>query len=124
MNSMKILVVDDNKDFADVLCDILKSNNYMSDSCYSGKNAVGMIQKSKFDIVFLDISMPEMNGVETLKEIKKISPESKVVMMTGFPMDDLAHKAIEEKATDIIYKPFEIEKILNLINKSKKKQSD
>jgi DNA-binding NtrC family response regulator len=120
MSDMRILVVDDNKDFADVLCDILKSNQYIADSCYGGKHAIELVTASKFDIVFLDISMPEMNGVEALKEIKKVRPDSMVVMMTGFPMDELAHKAIEEKAADIIYKPFEIDKILNLIKNSTK----
>jgi two-component system response regulator (stage 0 sporulation protein F) len=59
--------------------------------------------------------MPGMDGIQTLIEIKKLRPESIVIMMTGYPVDEMVHRAIEEKASDIIYKPFEIDKVLGLI---------
>ena len=111
----KILVVDDNKDFADVFCDILKSNSYKVESCYGGAQAVDLIKSEQFDILFLDIRMPDMDGIETLKTIKKIRPETTVIMMTGYSVDEMVHKALEEKASEIIYKPFEIDKVLTLI---------
>lgn len=110
-----ILVVDDNKDFADVFCSILRSNNYGAQSCYSGPQTIEKMKKETFDIVFLDIRMPEMDGVQTLKEVMKIQPETTVIMMTGYSVDELVHRALEEKASDIIYKPFEIDKVLSLI---------
>jgi len=110
-----ILIVDDNKDFADVFCDILRVNNYKAESCYGGQQAIEKIKKSDFDLMFLDIRMPDMDGIQTLKEVMKIKPEVSVIMMTGYSMDELVHKAIEEKASDIIYKPFEIDKVLSLI---------
>jgi DNA-binding NtrC family response regulator len=110
-----ILVVDDNKDFADVFCDILRSNNYKAESCYGGAQAVEMIKENTYDIMFLDIRMPEMDGVQTLKEVKKIRPQTTVIMMTGYSVDEMVHRALEEKASDIIYKPFEIDKVLSLI---------
>lgn len=116
----RILVVDDNKDFADVFCDILKTNNYEVESCYSGAQAVELVRKKDFDIVFLDIRMPEMDGIETLKEVMKIKPATTVIMMTGYSVDELVHKALEEKASEIIYKPFEIDKVLSLIESKKK----
>ncbi|HNX90945.1 MAG TPA: response regulator [Candidatus Omnitrophota bacterium] len=115
INDHNILIVDDNKDFADVFCDILKVNNYRAESCYGGRQAIEKIQKSDFDLMFLDIRMPEMDGIETLREVMKIKPGVVVIMMTGYSMDELVHKALEEKATDIIYKPFEIDKVLSLI---------
>jgi len=116
----RILVVDDNKDFADVFCDILKTNSYEVESCYSGAQAVDLVKKKNFDIVFLDIRMPEMDGIETLKEVMKIKPDTTVIMMTGYSVDELVHKALEEKASEIIYKPFEIDKVLSLIESKKK----
>jgi DNA-binding NtrC family response regulator len=110
-----ILVVDDNKDFADVFCDILRTNNYEAESCYGGVQAVEKVRRGNFDIVFLDIRMPEMDGIETLKEVKRLKPDTMVIMMTGYSVDELVHKALEEKASDIIYKPFEISKVLSLI---------
>jgi len=115
MKDHNILVVDDNKDFADVFCDILKTNDFKAESCYSGKQAIELIQQSLFTIVFLDIRMPEMDGVQTLIEVKKLRPDTTVIMMTGYSLDEMVHKAIEEKASDIIYKPFEVDKVISLI---------
>ncbi len=110
-----ILIVDDNKDFADVFCDILRANNYKAESCYGGVQAIDLIKKNIFDIMFLDIRMPDMDGIETLREVKKLRPDTMVIMMTGYSVDEMVHRAIEEKASEIIYKPFEIEKVLGLI---------
>ena len=115
MKEHNILVVDDNKDFADVFCDILKANEYKAESCYGGARAVEMAKENTYDIMFLDIRMPDMDGIQTLKEIKKIRPETIVIMMTGYSVDEMVHKALEEKASEIIYKPFEIDKVLSLI---------
>ncbi len=115
MAEHKILVVDDNKDFADVFCDILRANNYKVESCYGGIQAIGMLKDEDYNIMFLDIRMPEMDGIETLKAIKKMKPDTTVIMMTGYSVDEMVHKALEEKASEIIYKPFEIEKVLSLI---------
>lgn len=120
MEAPKILIVDDNKDFADVFCDILRSHNYKSESCYGGEEAIQKVQDNPCDIMFLDIRMPQMDGIETLKEIKRIRPDTTVIMMTGYSVDDMVHKAVEEKASDIVYKPFEIDKILSLIKDSVK----
>ena len=110
-----ILVVDDNKDFADVFCDILRSNNYKAESCYGGVQVIDIVKDDRFDILFLDIRMPEMDGIETLRAIKKTHPDTTVIMMTGYSVDEMVHKALEAKASDIIYKPFEIDKVLTLI---------
>lgn len=118
MKDQAILVVDDNKDFADVFCDILRSNDYKADSCYGGHQALGKLKENDYDILFIDIRMPEMDGVETLKEVKKLKPQITVIMMTGYSVDEMVHKAIEENASDIIYKPFEIDKVLGLIQQA------
>ncbi len=115
MSVQKILVVDDNKDFADVFCDILKANNYEAQSCYGGQQALECLQNKSFDIMFLDMRMPDMDGVETLKKVKLSNPNMTVIVMTGYSVDEMVHKALEEKASEIIYKPFEIEKVLSLI---------
>lgn len=111
-----ILIVDDNKDFADVLCDILNDNHLVAESCYSGYDAVERVRQKLFDVTFLDVKMPEKDGVETLREIKRIRPESRIVMMTGYSMDEQLQRAIEESSSDVIFKPFDIDKVIELIN--------
>ncbi len=115
MGLNRVLIVDDNKDFADVFCDILRANDYDAHSCYGGAQAIEQAKGSEFDVMFLDIMMPEMNGIETLKEIKKIRPETTVIMMTGYSVDEMVQKAIEEEAADVIYKPFDIDKVLKML---------
>jgi DNA-binding NtrC family response regulator len=115
MKEHRILIVDDNKDFADVFCDILRANNYKAESCYGGVQAIELVKDSLFDILFLDIRMPEMDGIQTLREVKKLRPDTTVIMMTGYSLDEMVHRALEEKASEIIYKPFEIDKVLSLI---------
>jgi DNA-binding NtrC family response regulator len=115
MKEHKILVVDDNKDFADVFCDILRANDYKAECCYGGAQALDLLRDGTYDILFLDIRMPDMDGIQTLKEVKKQWPDTTVIMMTGYSVDEMVHRAIEEKASEIIYKPFEIEKVLGLI---------
>ncbi|MFH1798704.1 MAG: response regulator [Candidatus Omnitrophota bacterium] len=115
MKEFKILVVDDNKDFADVFCDILKANHYKAECCYGGVQAVNLVKANDFDVMFLDMRMPDMDGVQTLKEVKRLKPQTVVIIMTGYSVDEMVHKALEEKASEIIYKPFEIEKVLGLL---------
>lgn len=118
MKEHNILVVDDNKDFADVFCDILKANNYKAACCYGGRQALELVKDNTFDIIFLDIRMPDMDGIQTLKEIKKLRSDTAVIIMTGYSVDEMVHKALEAKASEIIYKPFEIEKVLSLLKEN------
>ncbi|NQT32698.1 MAG: response regulator [Candidatus Omnitrophica bacterium] len=110
-----ILIVDDNKDFADVFCDILKSYDYKAECCYGGHQAIEKSKNSDFDVMFVDIRMPEIDGIRTMKEIKKIKPETTFIMMTGYSVDEMVHEALKENASEIVYKPFEIDKILSLL---------
>ncbi|MGB3111866.1 MAG: response regulator, partial [Candidatus Omnitrophota bacterium] len=82
MKEHNILIVDDNKDFADIFCDMLRTNNYKADCCYGGAQAVEKVKSDVYDVVFLDIRMPVMDGIQTLKEVKKLRPDTVVIMMT------------------------------------------
>lgn len=118
MEEQRILIVDDNKDFADVFCDILRSNDYKVTSCYSGEQALNLLNEDEYDVVFLDMRMPKMDGVETLKAIRKKLPDITVIIMTGYSVDEMVHKALEAKVSEVIYKPFEIDKVLSLLKSS------
>lgn len=116
MKKHRIIIIDDNRDFADIFSDVLKANGHSTKSCYGGKEALDLVEKDTYDIAFIDIMMPDMNGVEVLKELKVRFPDTVVIMMTGYSVDEMIHKAMKEKASDIIYKPFEIEKVLSLLD--------
>lgn len=110
-NIIKVLVVDDEKVVRDFLSRFLSLQNLKVQAVESGKKAIEEARVEKFDFVFLDIRMPEMNGLETLLELKKIQPQSKYIMMTGYAVDDLLESAKKEGIFASIKKPFDINQI-------------
>lgn len=116
----RILIVDDDPGMTETLVDILSEMDYIVDAAGDGYEALEMISNMTFDVALMDIKMPGINGVETFKEVKKLSPSTKVIMMTAYAVEDLVKEALEEGAYAIIYKPLDLNKVLKTIEKSKK----
>ncbi|MHA1378530.1 MAG: response regulator [Candidatus Helarchaeota archaeon] len=111
----KILVVDDDKGITETLQYILDELDFYVAIANDGYSAIDKVKKSQFDLILLDIKMPEINGLETLREIKKLRQSTKVIMMTGYSVEDLLEKALEEGACNIVHKPFSMKNVLKLI---------
>ena len=112
----KVLVVDDQRVMRLSLAAIIEDQGYDVTEVEDGYLAIEAVKASDFDLVFMDIKMPGINGVQAFREIKKISPESVVVMMTGFAVEDLVKDALDEGAFTVVYKPFELERVITLID--------
>jgi len=112
-----ILVVDDNISFCKTMSFVLKHKGYAVTTAKDGPKAIENVKKRSFGIIFMDIKMPFMDGVETYKRIKKIRPEAIVIMMTAYAVEELVQEALQEGANEIIYKPLDIENIVDLIEK-------
>jgi two-component system, NtrC family, response regulator HydG len=112
-----VLIVDDRPEMATTLSDILEDYGYAVVTAVDGYQALKRVKESPIDIAFIDIVMPGINGVETFKGIKKISPQTDVIMITGFAVEELVKKAMEEGAYTVIYKPFDIKNIISVIEK-------
>jgi DNA-binding NtrC family response regulator len=117
-----ILIVDDNISLAKTMSLILKRKGYEVTTAPDGLAAIKRVKERPFDLIFMDIKMPLMDGVETYRKIKKIRPETIVIMMTAYAVENLVAQALKEGAYGIIYKPLDIEKIISLIEKSRKKK--
>jgi len=115
-----ILIVDDNVSLCKTMSFVLEHKGYAVTTVNSGYEAVERAQGKSFDMVFMDIKMPLMNGVETFKKLKGIRPGATVVMMTAYSVDDLVQEALREGAFGILYKPVDIEKVVAIIDESKK----
>jgi DNA-binding NtrC family response regulator len=115
-----ILVVDDDIGMTETLADILDDMGYDVAVAGDGYRAIEMIGERAYDIVLMDIKMPGINGVETFKEVKRISPSTKVIMMTAYAVENLIKAALEEGCYGIIYKPLDIDKVMDLIEKAEK----
>ena len=115
----EILIVDDNASMLRTTTLILERKGYTVTTASNGPAGIERVKEQDFDIVFLDIKMPVMNGVETYRRIKEIKPEAAVMMMTAYAVEDLVQQALDEGAYGVIYKPLDIERVLTTIEKAR-----
>ncbi len=111
----RVLIVDDDNGIRFTLEGIIEDEGYSVRGAQDGYQAIELVKEIAFHWVFMDIRMPGLNGFETYLEIKKISPDSKVVMMTGFSVEALVKEALEEGVYAVLYKPLPVEQVLNLL---------
>ena len=114
----KILIVDDSRTSRKMLRNILESNGHeIIDEAVNGQEGVQKFQALKPDVVTLDITMPVVDGVEALKMIKALDPESKVVMVTAAGQKNKMIECIIAGANEFLTKPFEQQEIVDVMNK-------
>ena len=114
----KILIVDDSRTSRKMLRNILESNGHeIIDEAVNGQEGVQKFQALKPDVVTLDITMQVVDGVEALKMIKALDPESKVVMVTAAGQKNKMIECIKAGANEFLTKPFEQQEIVDVINK-------
>ncbi len=109
-----ILFVDDNESVCTSLSMVFDRMGYYIYTAFDGAEAVEAVRERSFDLIFMDIKMPKLNGVEALHEIKLVRPEVIVVMMTAYTKDALVSEAFKEGAYDVLTKPFDLEQIIAL----------
>jgi CheY-like chemotaxis protein len=97
---------------------VLGRKGYAVATAKDGPQAIERVKENPFDMIFMDIKMPVMDGAETHRRIKEIRPEAVVVMMTAYAVEDLVQQALEEGAYGIIYKPLDIEKAVTVIEEA------
>lgn len=118
---MKILIVDDERSIRNSLKEILSDEGYDVDVAENGVSACAMVEKEKYDVIFCDIKMPEMDGVETLTHLTAMGIDSAVVMISGHGDIDTAVECIKKGAFDFIQKPLDLNRILITIKNAKEK---
>lgn len=118
-NTSHILIVDDNSSLRKTMALILTHKGYIVTMAQDGPEAIEQVKERLFDVIFLDIKMPLMNGVETYKHIKEIRPDALVFMMTAYALEDLIQEALQEGAYGILYKPLDIDKMIVQIEEAK-----
>ncbi len=114
----KILVVDDEAEFLNLFVKRLRKRAFEVTSAGGGKEALAWLENNPVDIVILDIKMPGMDGIETLKEIKKRYPLVEVLMLTGHGSVESSLQGMHHGAYDCIMKPFNLEDLLYRIQKA------
>lgn len=112
----KILIVDDAAFMRMMIKDTLTKNGYENlIEAADGEIAVQMYKAEKPDLVLMDITMPNKNGLEALKEIKELDPSAKIVMCSAMGQESMVVEAIRSGAKDFIVKPFKAERVLKTV---------
>lgn len=109
---MKILIVDDERAIRNSLSEIMADEGYSVDTAENGRAAVEMAEKEHYDVVFCDIKMPEMDGIEVLEKLKEDGVDSEMIMISGHGDISTAVDCIKKGAFDFIQKPLDLNRIL------------
>jgi DNA-binding NtrC family response regulator len=122
MVSPFVLLVDDEVPFVETMTKRLSKRQVMVLPAYSGREALEKLAKNAVDVVILDVKMPGMDGIETLREIKKTHPLVEVIMLTGHATVETAVEGMRLGAFDYLMKPCEIEELLAKVKEAKDKK--
>ncbi|MEW6137046.1 MAG: response regulator [Thermodesulfobacteriota bacterium] len=123
-DSTEVLLVDDEKDFVETLAKRLKTREFKVDFTLSGDEAVKWLEKRDTDVVVLDVRMPGMDGIETLREIKRIKPLVEVIMLTGHATVETAIEGMKLGAYDYLMKPTDMNDLVDKINKAEARKRE
>jgi DNA-binding NtrC family response regulator len=117
-----ILLVDDEEEFLKVLSQRLEGRGMKVDTSTTGEAAIEKAKAKGFDAIVLDLAMPGVDGMETLKRIKSENPDLQIIMLTGHASVDKGVEAIKEGAVDFMEKPVDLNKLLKKIEEAKNKR--
>jgi response regulator RpfG family c-di-GMP phosphodiesterase len=118
----RILVVDDERSIRDILSEYLELEGFFVRAAEDGRKAVAELRLTSFDVVISDLKMPNMGGLELLKEVGKLQPQAETIMMTGFGTVETAINAMKLGAYDYVLKPFKVSEILHVVRRALQKQ--
>lgn len=115
----EVIIIDDHKIFGEGFCSLLENNNFRVKRVFqSPKKAIYYLERNLVDIVFCDINMPEINGIELIKKIKKTNTSCKVIMMSMYTQKNIIKKALNNNADGYLTKNCSIEDIKTVVANS------
>lgn len=118
----RVLVVDDEKFIRDIIADFLGMEGYIVRTAEDGTSAVTELERARYDMVISDLKMPKMGGLDLLKEVARVHPDTLTVIMTGFGTVETAIDAMKRGAYDYILKPFKVEEIVHIVQRGLEKR--
>jgi two-component system, OmpR family, response regulator len=122
LDEFNVLLVDDETEFVETLVKRLRKRKVKTVAVGSGEEALKILKETSIDVVVLDVKMPGMDGIETLREIKKIGPLVEVIMLTGHANMEVAIEGMELGAFDYLMKPMDIDELLYKLQDAYKKK--
>jgi two-component system, OmpR family, response regulator len=123
MTCDRVLLVDDEEAFVDALGKRLNGRGLKVETSNSGEDAIAKAERQAFDVIVLDLAMPGMDGIETLKRLQKIDPDVQIILLTGHGSIEKAVEATKLGAIDFLQKPASLSDLLELIHKAAEKRA-
>ncbi len=120
----KILIVDDDDVLRESMVNILENEGYIIDVAKSGYEAEMKLMNQVYNLVLLDIRLPDTTGIQLLSKINEYAPRMKKIVLTGFPDTETAIKSVNEKADAYLVKPFDPEELLIVIADNLRQQKE
>ncbi len=120
---MRVLIVDDERAIRNSLKEILTDEGYDADTAEDGADAIRKVEKEKFDVIFCDIKMPGMDGIEVLDKFMEMGVDAAVVMISGHGDIDTAVECIKKGAFDFVQKPLDLNRILITVKNASERQT-
>lgn len=117
--SEKVLLVDDEEEFLEIMSERMAARGMEVTCASSAEKAISLLEKESFDAIVLDFQMPEIDGMEALKAMKKKRPESQIILLTGYATIEKSVEAMKIGASDFLEKPADIEALAEKIKKAK-----
>jgi len=113
--SKKILAIDDDTDMRETIVDVLKYEGYQAFGATSGSGGIIVNDKENPDLIILDLRMQEMDGIETLRQIRKTDDKVRVIILTGYGNPDIAKEMVDLDISECLIKPVENDQLLHVI---------
>jgi len=120
----RILLVDDERDFVEALAERLRNRDFDVTTAFTGEEALERLKEYNFDVAIVDVKMPGLDGIETLRGIKKLKPLTEVLMLTGHGTVETAIEGMKHGAYDFLMKPCEMDTLLKKIGDAYERKAE
>ncbi len=122
MAAADILIIDDEAEFSNVVAERLRNRDFAVDTAQSGLEGIGMAENKAYDAVILDLAMPEMDGIETLKRLLAIDKNLQIILLTGHATVQTGIEAMKLGAADFLEKPADIGMLVGKVTEAHEKR--
>ncbi len=118
MEKYRVLIIDDEEDFVETIVKRLRDRGLDAEGALSGPEGLQILENKDFDVIILDVKMPKMSGIETLREIKKKKPLVEVIMLTGHGSVESGIQGLQLGAFNYVMKPVPLDELLKQMNQA------
>lgn len=124
MARVKVLLVDDEIEFTELLAERMRAREMEVDTADSGEKAIDLANQKYYDAIIMDLAMPGMDGIDTLKQVLSDNPDQQVILLTGHATVPKSVEAIKHGAIEFLEKPADINHLMGMIKQAQEKQSE